>query len=239
MVKMTICDDDEEFCTQEHASIIHIMETKFAEIDYELRCCKSGQELIDLLEKTEIDVVFLDIELGKEDGFMIANVIRKRYENISIIFVTTYDNLVYDSFEYRPLGYVRKRLFSKEFSIAMIRVIKHLTKNGTIIVMGELRHKKMFRLNEVYLIQNYRHDVIVSMEKDDVQIRDKVKNHIEELIAGGFIEINRGIMVNMRYIENVDKYNLILSNKKEITISRNYYKNFREKYERFKVLNNA
>lgn len=238
MIKMVICDDDENFCIQEKNTIMHIMEKEFAEIDYELLCCTSGYELTDLLNNAEIDVVFLDIELGKEDGFKIANVIRKKYENISIVFVTTYDNLVYDSFEYRPLGYVRKRLFSKEFGMAMIRVIKHLTKNGTFIVMGELRHKRIFRVNEVYLIQNYRHDVIISTEKEEVQIRDKVNNHVEELTLAGFIEINRGVMVNMRYIDKVDKYNILLLNKKKMTISRNYYKNFKQKYEFFKVLNN-
>ena len=239
MIKIAICDDDENFCKQEQDTIIQIMKLEFAEIDYELICCNSGQDLKELLDNVVIDVVFLDIELGSEDGFQIANEMRKKYEKLSIIFVTTYENLVYDSFEYRPLGFVRKRLFSKEFRLAMIRVIKQLTINNTIIVMGELKRKKMFMVNDVCMIQNFRHDVIVSTFAEDVQIRDKISNHIDELISGGFVEINRGVVVNMKHIDKIDKHNLILSNKKSMAISRNYYQNFIDKYERFKLKNNS
>jgi two-component system response regulator LytT len=46
------------------------------------------------------DVVFLDIELPDKLGLEIAKLLKETYRNIIIAFVTSFDNYVYDAFDY-------------------------------------------------------------------------------------------------------------------------------------------
>jgi CheY-like chemotaxis protein len=56
-----------------------------------LYCMNNGQEMLDLLEKEEIDIIFSDINMPVMDGLLMTKQIRsqKRWENIPIISISS------------------------------------------------------------------------------------------------------------------------------------------------------
>ncbi len=65
-------------------------------------------EYFDYEDKSELDIAFLDIELGPVSGIDIALDIKNYAPRCNIIFVTSYTEYGAESFKARPSGYVTK-----------------------------------------------------------------------------------------------------------------------------------
>ena len=68
----------------------------------------SAVRLISDLETKQFDAVFLDIRMPEMDGFRAAEELRKNAPEAKIIFITTEDDLVYDSFDFQPFAFIPK-----------------------------------------------------------------------------------------------------------------------------------
>ena len=60
-----------------------------------------------------IDVILLDIDMPHISGLQIANEIRKEI-NITLIFVSAHDEMVFDAIQYQPFRYIRKTRLDEE-----------------------------------------------------------------------------------------------------------------------------
>ena len=70
----------------------------------------SGEGLLRWLEKHagELDLVFLDIEMGELDGMETARRLREADEGLQLVFVTGYTSYVFDGYSVGALGYLMK-----------------------------------------------------------------------------------------------------------------------------------
>lgn len=96
-----------------------------------------GQTIISNYSDNAYDMVFLDLELGDENGFDIAEQIVLMNNDAIIIFVTSHENLVYEAFRFRPLGYIVKDRFDREFTRMMVKIVDKLIKMRQVIELGE------------------------------------------------------------------------------------------------------
>ncbi|MFD0701946.1 response regulator transcription factor [Myroides pelagicus] len=78
--------------------------------------CSNGIELFERLKTTEIDIVFLDIQMPIMDGYQIANLLEKDYPKIKILILTSFDDSysIERMLKYNISGYLTKNIsFSK------------------------------------------------------------------------------------------------------------------------------
>ena len=120
-MKIAICEDDEFWIESLLTSV-----SQWAKIrNIELSCCKfySPQTLIKfLLNKTDIDVVFLDISFEKEsiNGMNAANYIRKLGNKIPIIFVTVDLIRAAEGYLVEAMGFLSKPIDIKRLTLFWI-----------------------------------------------------------------------------------------------------------------------
>ncbi len=72
--------------------------------------CENGFDCIKLLANEDVDILFLDIQMPKIDGFEMLEVIERHPE---IIFSTAFDQYAIKAFEKNAIDYILKP-FSKE-----------------------------------------------------------------------------------------------------------------------------
>ena len=99
-MKVAVCDDNKSMLDFISKQISKDLEDNG--ITCEISSFLNGKEFITQHEKTQFDIVFLDIKMSDIDGFTVAKELRNSSDNTQIIFVTTEDVLVYDSFNYQP-----------------------------------------------------------------------------------------------------------------------------------------
>ncbi|HAB93378.1 MAG TPA: histidine kinase [Lachnospiraceae bacterium] len=76
----------------------------------------SGRKALELVKSYQIDVAFLDIEIGGTNGIDLARKIREMQPDVRIIFVTSHDSYALDAFSVHATGYLLKPVFSEDLA---------------------------------------------------------------------------------------------------------------------------
>ena len=106
MLKLAVCDDEKVF--RSDLKRILATELELCGIDYHITEFASGEALIAGLEKTDCQLLFLDIEMKGMDGVAAARKLREMKRQMEIIFVTSYADFVFQGYEVRALNYILK-----------------------------------------------------------------------------------------------------------------------------------
>lgn len=66
----------------------------------------SGRELLHRLQESGCDILFLDIDMPDIDGMEVAKQLNQLEEKPLLVFVSSHDELVYESFWHHPFGFI-------------------------------------------------------------------------------------------------------------------------------------
>ena len=108
MLRIGICDDSADARIALRAALERALDRRRgAGTFFEF---SSGEGLLRWLEKHagELDMVFLDIEMGELDGMETARRLRAADEGLQLGFVTGYTDYVFDGYSVGALGYLMK-----------------------------------------------------------------------------------------------------------------------------------
>ena len=64
--------------------------------------------------KERFHLIFLDVEMPNVNGFQLAEKLHLMASDAHIVFVSGYEDFVYDIFEHAPLAFVRKSMLDYE-----------------------------------------------------------------------------------------------------------------------------
>ena len=77
------------------------------------------EEVLEYAKDHQIEVAFLDVELGSMTGIEVAKKLKIQYPKINIIFVTAYDKYMAQAIELRMSGYVTKPATKEKIKIEL------------------------------------------------------------------------------------------------------------------------
>ena len=108
MIHIGICDDNAAARMQLRSALERNLYARGSE--YDIFEFSSGEGMLGWFEKhhTELDLLFLDIEMGSMDGMEAARRIRVRNAAVQLVFVTGYADYVFDGYEVGALDYLMK-----------------------------------------------------------------------------------------------------------------------------------
>ena len=107
MINVAICDDVVSTTGKIETMLQNIAKRNFMPVDTDVFW--KGEHLVDSVEMgNSFDIIFLDIEMGQEDGITVARRIRKIDKSVLIVYVTSHENYMMESFEIRPFRFLVK-----------------------------------------------------------------------------------------------------------------------------------
>ena len=118
---VAICDDEAIF-REELRSILFAYKAE-RRLHIDVYQYSNGEAL--LSDKKIFDIVFLYQQMPGLNGMQVARTLRSRSISCSIVFVTSYPDFVYESFEVQPFRFLRKPVSSDEINDLMNTFIKH------------------------------------------------------------------------------------------------------------------
>ncbi len=104
-----------------------------------------AKSTFDLLEKSPVDVVLLDINLGKDDGVSLCKMIRSRYKDTKVLALTMYneESFLTEMLEQGAAGYLLKNTPKNELLQAIDAVM-----NGETYVSKEVAEKLLHSMSK-------------------------------------------------------------------------------------------
>lgn len=109
MYRIGICDDDKELCSGLEEQIYHI--AKELSVKAEVEVWYSGESILkDLENGTQLDLIFLDIELIHKNGISVGKFIRGEMEDMQthIVYISSKQSYAMQLFKIQPLDFLIK-----------------------------------------------------------------------------------------------------------------------------------
>ncbi len=91
--------------------------------------CKNGIEAVDQIDLLKPDLVFLDVQMPKVNGFEVLNSIAHQIPYV--IFATAYDQYAVKAFEMNAQDYLLKPFSNERFAEVLALAKKNLSKNSS------------------------------------------------------------------------------------------------------------
>ncbi len=245
MLNVYIVDDE----PLARAELRYLLEqTKLVEVNGE------SEDLEDLLKNPrfeQVDCVFLDIQLGVNNGLELAKQLQQSIHKPEIIFATAYDEYALQAFEVNAFDYILKPFEPERVLNAVEKLVvkRNVTQEKTL---EELKHFQLDRLDKLTVYVNDRillikiQDILYCTSEDSktIVVTEKGRYFASESLAilekklalKGFVRVHRAFIVNLEHIVELEpwsssKYNLILHNRHSIPVSRLYMKDVRKIFQ--------
>lgn len=238
MIRAAICDDDDSICSQMRG----IVDTAFSEhgISCTITCCSSGCELLKVHCEQQFDIVFLDIIMPDQDGFETARQLRMLSPYTLLLFVTSQEQLVYDSFSYHPFYFLRKgssNTFQESLSDAVEKIIVYLKQHSVISLKLSPGHYQNYQVQDFLYLKSHLHYVNYYQTNGNYfPVRQTISEAEEQLSPYGFLRIHKQYLINMSKIRRLDiaqLYQVELINGEILAIGRNYGKEVMRAYQAY------
>ncbi len=220
MIKLAVCDDSKRIVGE----IEDMIETLFhTGIDYD--SFYSGEELLHYLEINEdetYDIFLLDIEMGKISGLETAKSIREKNKEAIIIFITSHDELVYDSFEVFTFRFIVKPLSIEKLSEALDKAIAYLNVLNKRFSFRYNNIEKCLNSSDIIYFESDRRKMYLYTVDERFLFYNTVAETYEKLEKLLFVKCHASFIVNMKYVEEISRDSLLLTNGMKIPISNRY-----------------
>lgn len=176
------------------------------------------------LATTDIDLVFLDIEMPILSGFDLLDDLTIKPQ---IIFVTGKTKYAFKAFDYDAVDYLRKPISKDRFLNAVhkaISIFKMKNEDGFddedfIFVKSNLKKRKVF-LNELKYIEALGDYVKLVTENDSLVVLSTMKAFEALLPEDRFLRIHKSYIVNLDKVERYNSKVIELGNQ-QLPLSRN------------------
>lgn len=184
----------------------------------------SGEQFLSMFtQHYHFDMIFLDIEMPGMDGISLCKRIREISPNALVIFISSKEDLVFQTFEVQPFRFIRKNDYAKQLPTLVNGIISKLnTLSSCMICIPELSSGDLFSFNvkQILYVEAQRKNCRVVTTTGDSTIHCKFMDISKKLADFPFLKPHRSYLVNCDYIFYIGKNTLQLTNKEEIPISR-------------------
>jgi two-component system LytT family response regulator len=212
-------------------------------------CCRDGEAAVAAISREKPDLVFLDIQLPKMDGFEVLKAIDPKHLP-QIIFSTAFDQYALKAFDHHAIDFLLKPYDDQRFYNALDTAKERIRGNDSENIspriqalLTSLNREEVFlkriliktdnriRIIPVEDIQCFEADgynIKIFDKTESFKQRITMKEIEQKLDPIKFLRIHRSYIINMDYIKEIQEwfkgdYLVILKSGKKLTISKSYY----------------
>lgn len=237
-MNIAICDDEEFFRNWIKEMLLQYMQEKG--VIYEIATFQSGKELLDLgIELNQYQVIFLDINMDYINGLTTAKKIREQNKEVFIVFITAFVDYSMEGYKVDAIRYLLKSSSNMQGHIAecMDTIYKKMQYDVTWKEFEFHEGKKTVSLDCLLYVESKKHKLEFHVMEDKLityTIYETLNNMEKYINSRQFLRCHQSFLVNIKYIEEICHYKVILYNGKEFPIPKARYKEVWNNYVTYK-----
>ena len=206
MLNIAICDDDIQTTGRMDMLLQEIAKRNF--MDVEIEVFWNGESLADAVAQGTYD------------------------KNALIIYVTSHENHMQESFEVRPFRFLVKPVSEKLFETCFKSAYEEVYCGDSYFRYSYQRVNHKIPMREILYFESNRRKVSIVTEKDTFVAYGKL-NNIEESLKQSkvpFLRVHQSYLVNYKHVEGQAYDFVVMDNGKRISISEDRRKLIGEQY---------
>ncbi len=220
VINIAICEDDEKQA---------IINKKYIEQWFILRELSVNISIYPISEnflfnwnyEQHIDIIFLDITMGKMSGIELAKHIRSQDEEVTIIFITGEESYVFEGYKVHALDYLMKPVKKEDIFYCLDRwKIRSLKKEMAYYLVKKGKELIKINYDDIYYFISFDHYIDINTVNDVITFKEKIGHVEQELPTTQFCRCHRSYIVNLKHIESIYKNEIILDNGSKLPVSK-------------------
>ncbi|MCY6959004.1 LytR/AlgR family response regulator transcription factor [Clostridium brassicae] len=234
MLKIAVCDDEVIQRLDAVKKIKKVLENNYCDYHYDIEEFSSGEQLISY--GSYFDIVFLDIKMRKLSGIDIAKNIRKNNNDTKIIFITAFEEYVFEAFDVSAFHYLIKPVDEEKILEIINRILKeltHTTSNEQCIVINRGKSTIKVLLDNVSFFEIQNRVIDIHTQREVIQYYDKIANVEDKVPKESFFRCHRSYIVNLKYVKKFNKTEIILDDNTRIGLSKSKYDEFSKAFLKY------
>ncbi|MFL5751820.1 MAG: LytR/AlgR family response regulator transcription factor [Bacteroidia bacterium] len=210
--------------------------------------CNDGFQGVKAIMQHQPDLIFLDIQMPKINGFEMLELLDPAP---SVIFTTAFDEFAIKAFEAHAVDYLLKPFSKDRFEKAIRKwqeqrdqkkeartgallntVLKYPEEQQRVVVKNG-SNITILPASEIYCIEAYD-DYVKIFTKDTYHLKKKTMSHFEEVLSPAeFSRVHRSFIVNLQQITRIEplekgSHIALLKNGRKVPLSRTGYGKLKE-----------
>lgn len=214
--------------------ILHIIE-KGQRITMEISCFHSGEAFLDALANENFDIVFMDIFMDGMTGAEAAKQLRLKDSLCLLIFLTTSTEHMAEAFSRHAFDYIPKPVSIERVARAITDALKILTEEPKYMEFICARKQvRMLYSDFVSAVSDDHYLVITASDGERYKIRQMFSEFIRPIGNDSrFLQINKGIVVNMDHISRLENNDCVLKNGQKLPIKVRNRSEIEQSYQQY------
>ena len=221
MLRIGICDDSADARIALRAALERALDRRRGEgTFFEF---SSGEGFLRWLENHagELDLVFLDIEMGGMDGVTLARQVRRDSEDLQLVFITGYWDYIGEGYDVSALHYLLKPERQEKLFAVLDKGIKRQRQEERFLNLESPGETVRIPLGEIRYLEVCRNYVTVHGRKD-YTVKRPLRD-FEHLLDAGFCRAGRSLILNPAFIRRVTRREVHLSEGTILPLPRGAY----------------
>lgn len=183
--------------------------------------CGDGFEGLKAIQQYQPDLIFLDIQMPKINGFEMLELIE---QPPAVIFTTAFDEFAIKAFEAHAIDYLLKPFNQERFDKALVKWAEQRNKKAETVTQDLLETASLSpSQSQRIVVKNGSkikiipvHDIFYLEAADDYVkvhtqegyfLKNKTMNHFEQVLDGQqFVRSHRSYIINVQQITRIDPY---------------------------------
>ena len=226
-MRIAICDDEKFF-----RSLLKKELEKYAKmysLDFVYAEFSSGELL--LLSNTDFDLIFIDYQMSNVNGIDTVYKLRNRDDDTTVIFISNYDEVVFDSMKVQTYRFLRKPINLEKLYEALDSFIKEYNSEKYVLLYNE-NEDKVYRISESKIIYAQADNIYtrVSTIKDFYLFKGTLSKFERSLKSDFFYRSHRSFVINFNYINSYNHSEIRFENDEKASLTKTKYSDFQKKY---------
>jgi len=222
-----ICDDEKKI-VEDIAALVAVYCK-----DCHIEKFHLGTELVASLLNEACDILLLDIDMPGMSGMEVAKGLAALKKKPLLIFVTSHDELVYESFQYHPYGFVRKRFYKEELPKLLNECESELKKGQEHFSFRAEGKDVRLLISEIMYFEAEANYLWIYTNDCEYRFRSTLTAVDNLLKSAGFIRIHKGFLVNQKAVRTINSEEAELVDGTRLPMGKTYVEEARRELMRY------
>ena len=224
-MRIAICDDKmplhddlkkhlEEYALKRHLITVYDDYTKGADL---------------VASPIEYDIIFMDYQMEGLDGLETSRLIRKKNLKTTIIFLSSFPDIVFDTFEVNAYRFLTKPINMEKLSSAMDDYLAGLDDSNFILIKTDDDNKRI-NINDIIYVEASDKYCYIRTTEENILYKNTL-SEIEKLVPEDkFFRSHRTYLVGFRHIVSHTSTDILFDNKERALISKLKLSSFKKAF---------
>lgn len=180
--------------------------------------------------KFDFDIIFMDIALPDINGVMASEKLRKKDDDVAIVFVTNLAHLAIKGYSVSATDFIVKPVNYYKLASLLEKLVKKIKYNRTnYMTISTVHGMERMSLSDILYVEAKAHRITFHLTQREVTYSGTLTACEKDLPETDFVRCYQSFIVNIHYVDSCNGSELLLKDGTKIPVSRTKKKQVMQK----------